>query len=118
LFRSSRRGAPLERRRARGVAASVGDRRSRRAARDREGPGRVPRGARVSRREEHVTARVDRLREQLEEPLLVSGRFNVRYLVGLDSSNAALLVERDRLRLFTDFRYVGAAQTVAGVELV
>jgi Xaa-Pro aminopeptidase len=65
-----------------------------------------------------VTARVDRLREQLEEPLLVSGRFNVRYLVGLDSSNGALLVEQDRVSLFTDFRYVEAARAMAGVELV
>ena len=37
--------------------------------------------------------RVDRLRAKLEEPLLVSDPANVRYLSGLASSNAALLVE-------------------------
>ena len=30
---------------------------------------------------------------------------NVRYLTGFESSNAALLVEPERVRLFTDFRY-------------
>jgi Xaa-Pro aminopeptidase len=43
---------------------------------------------------------------------------NVRYLVGFDSSNCALLVERDRVRLFTDFRYIEAARGVEGVEPV
>jgi Xaa-Pro aminopeptidase len=42
----------------------------------------------------------------------------VRYLVGFVSSNATLLVERDRVRLFTDFRYTTAARAVEGVELV
>jgi Xaa-Pro aminopeptidase len=63
-------------------------------------------------------ARVDRLRGLLEEPLLVTNGVNVRYLVGFESSNVALLVEPDRVRLFTDFRYVEAARTVDGVELV
>ena len=54
--------------------------------------------------------RIDRLRELLEEPLLVTNLVNVRYLTGFDSSNAALLVEPDRARLFTDFRYLEAAQ--------
>jgi Xaa-Pro aminopeptidase len=65
-----------------------------------------------------VSSRVDRLRELLEEPLLVSSPSNVRYLVGLDSSNAALVVEPERVRLFTDFRYLEAARSVPGVELV
>lgn len=43
---------------------------------------------------------------------------NVRYLTGFASSNAALLVEPERVRLFTDFRYVDAARAVEGVELV
>ena len=43
---------------------------------------------------------------------------NVRYLTGSASSNAALLVEPERVRLFTDFRYVDAARAVEGVELV
>jgi Xaa-Pro aminopeptidase len=65
-----------------------------------------------------VSARVDRLRATLEEPLLVTHGPNVRYLTGFSSSNAALLVEPERVRLFTDFRYVDAARAVEGVELV
>jgi Xaa-Pro aminopeptidase len=63
-------------------------------------------------------SRIDRLRATLEEPLLVTHGVNVRYLTGFSSSNAALLVEPDRVRLFTDFRYVDAARAVEGVELV
>jgi Xaa-Pro aminopeptidase len=62
--------------------------------------------------------RVDRLRASLEEPLLVTNRVNVRYLVGFSSSNAALFVEPDRVRLFSDFRYAEAARAVEGVEFV
>jgi Xaa-Pro aminopeptidase len=65
-----------------------------------------------------VSERVDRLRERLEEPLLVSEPANVRYLSGLASSNAALLIEPDRARLFTDFRYAETARSVDGFELV
>src|SRR5437588_8201893 len=54
----------------------------------------------------------------LEEPLLVTNPANVRYLTGFESSNAALLVEEDRLRLFADFRYAERARTVQGVEFV
>jgi Xaa-Pro aminopeptidase len=61
--------------------------------------------------------RVERLREQLEEPLLVSAPANVRYLTGFVSSNAALLVEPERVRLFTDFRYAESARAVDGVEV-
>jgi Xaa-Pro aminopeptidase len=64
-----------------------------------------------------VRSRVDRLRELLEEPLLVTNHVNVRYLTGLQSSNAAALVEADRLRLFTDFRYAARARAVEGAEL-
>jgi len=63
-------------------------------------------------------SRVDRLRESLEEPLLVTNGVNVRYLVGFASSNAALLVEPDRVRLFSDFRYAEAGRAVKGVEFV
>ena len=63
-------------------------------------------------------SRVDRLRESLEEPLLVTNGVNVRYLVGFASSNAALLVEPDRVRLFSDFRYAEAGRAVEGVEFV
>lgn len=62
--------------------------------------------------------RIDRLREQLEEPLLITNLVNIRYLCGFDSSNAALFVEGDRVRLFTDFRYIDAARAVADVEVV
>ncbi|MDE3024499.1 MAG: aminopeptidase P family protein [Acidobacteriota bacterium] len=63
-------------------------------------------------------SRIDALRETLEEPLLVTNLVNIRYLCGFDSSNAALLVEQDRVRLYTDFRYIDAAREVAGVEAV
>jgi len=65
-----------------------------------------------------VNDRIDRLREKLEESLLVSDPANVRYLAGLQSSNAALLVEEDRVRLFTDFRYAESARAIDGVEFV
>ncbi len=65
-----------------------------------------------------MTDRIARLRELLEEPLLVTNPVNVFYLTGFESSNAALFVEPDRLRLFTDFRYIEAAQAVEGVEAV
>jgi Xaa-Pro aminopeptidase len=63
-------------------------------------------------------SRLDRLRERLDAPLLVTTPVNVRYLTGLDSSNAALLVEPERTRLFTDFRYIERARDVDGVEAV
>jgi Xaa-Pro aminopeptidase len=63
-----------------------------------------------------MNARIDRLRELLEEPLLVTNPVNILYLYGFRSSNAALLVEQDRVRLFTDFRYSEAARAVEGVE--
>ena len=65
-----------------------------------------------------MNGRVDRLRERLEEPLLVSNPANVRYLCGLVSSNAALFVEPDRLRLYTDFRYAETAREIESVEFV
>jgi Xaa-Pro aminopeptidase len=65
-----------------------------------------------------VTERIERLRGLLEEPLLVTNLVNVLYLTGFDSSNAALLVEPGRARLFTDFRYIEAAQAIEGVEAV
>jgi Xaa-Pro aminopeptidase len=41
---------------------------------------------------------------------------NVRYLTGLESTNAAVLVEPERARLFTDFRYAERARALQGVE--
>jgi Xaa-Pro aminopeptidase len=65
-----------------------------------------------------VSERIQRLRGLLEEPLLITNPVNVLYLTGLDSSNVALLVEPERARLFTDFRYIEAARAVDGVEAV
>lgn len=63
-------------------------------------------------------SRIDALRAKLEEPLLVTNLVNIRYLCGFDSSNAALFVEQDRVRLFTDFRYIESARAVPEVEAV
>jgi Xaa-Pro aminopeptidase len=63
-----------------------------------------------------VNPRIDRLRASLEEPLLVTNPTNIQYLFGFRSSNAALLVEEDGLRLFTDFRYAEAARAIDGIE--
>jgi Xaa-Pro aminopeptidase len=63
-----------------------------------------------------MTDRVGRLRASLEEPLLVTDPANLRYLTGLASSNAALLVEPELLRVFTDFRYAAAARAVEGAQ--
>jgi Xaa-Pro aminopeptidase len=65
-----------------------------------------------------VNDRLARLQERIEQPLLVTNPVNVVYLVGFHSSNCALLVERDRARLFTDFRYLQAARAVEQVETV
>ena len=65
-----------------------------------------------------MSERISRLRELLEEPFLITNPVNVLYLTGLDSSNVALLVEPERVRLFTDFRYIEAARAVEGVETV
>ena len=70
--------------------------------------------------------RIARLAALLEEPLLVAGppyvlggQANVRYLTGLQSSNAAVLVEPDgRATLYTDFRYANRARAIEGVEVV
>jgi Xaa-Pro aminopeptidase len=63
-------------------------------------------------------SRIGSLRESLEEPLLVTNGVNVRYLVGFSSSNAALFVEPERVRLFSDFRYAETARAVQGVEFI
>src|SRR6266849_5980603 len=116
---AGRRSAPLQHRGARGMAALLRARRSRREARHRPRPGRLSRGARVpgrAGRDRALNPRLDRLRESLEEPLLVTNPTNIFYLFGFKSSNAALLVEQKRVRLFSDFRYAEAARAVEGVE--
>jgi Xaa-Pro aminopeptidase len=64
-----------------------------------------------------VKRRVDRVRALLDDPLLVTKPVNVLWLTGLDSSNAAVLIEPDRLRVFTDFRYLEKARAT-GIEVV
>jgi Xaa-Pro aminopeptidase len=61
--------------------------------------------------------RLDRVRALIEAPLLVTDPVNVLYLTGLHSTNAAVLVEPDRARVFTDFRYLEKARE-AGAEVV
>jgi Xaa-Pro aminopeptidase len=65
-----------------------------------------------------MSHRIARLQQGLEQPLLVTNPVNIVYLVGFESSNAALVVEPARVRLFTDFRYIQAARAVEGVEVV
>lgn len=71
-------------------------------------------------------SRIARLAGLLEEPLLVAGvpgveaaQANVRYLTGLASSNAALLVEpRGSATLYTDFRYASRARALRAIDVV
>jgi Xaa-Pro aminopeptidase len=69
-----------------------------------------------------MSARLDRLRSSLSgldaSAALVIQPTNVRYLTGFASSNSVLLVDSDRARLYTDGRYIRAAQEVDGVEAV
>ena len=65
-----------------------------------------------------MSERIERLRAGLEQPLLVSNPFNVRYLTGFKSTNAVLLVGEDGARLYTDFRYADAARHIEAVEFV
>jgi Xaa-Pro aminopeptidase len=65
-----------------------------------------------------VNDRLARLAATVDQPLLVTTEKNVVYLTGFKSSNAALLVEPGRVRLFTDFRYIEAASAVPDVEVV
>src|SRR5205823_13361552 len=113
-------GAPLRHHAPRGVAPPLGARGDRRGTRDRQGPAGLSRGARVPGGAALVNPRVDRVREALEEPLLVSTPANIRYLTGFSSSNAAILVEPERLRVFSDFRYsaTGKALEREGIEFI
>ena len=64
-------------------------------------------------------SRLQALRGRLDERLLVTNLVNIRYLTGFDSSNAALLVDPSGpTRLYTDFRYIEAAEAVPDVEAV
>jgi Xaa-Pro aminopeptidase len=62
-------------------------------------------------------SRIERLASLLEEPLLLTSGVNVRYLTGLSSSNAAVLVDSDAdATLFTDFRYAQKASALDGIR--
>jgi Xaa-Pro aminopeptidase len=66
-----------------------------------------------------VNERVERLRAAVDGlPFLVTDPINVQYLTGFHSTNPALLVEPDRVRLFSDFRYAELGRAVPGVEFV
>ena len=100
------------------MASTLGARRSRRDARRRQGVRGVSRGARTAGGTPAVS-RVARLAAGLDEPLLVTDGVNVRYLLGFQSSNCAVLVEPDgTTTLYTDFRYLEAARAIDGVEVV
>src|SRR3990172_6034874 len=107
------------------MATVLGARGPPRCADRREGARGVPRGARVPRQDRRMS-RLERLAALLEEPLLVAGppyvlggQANVRYLTGLRSSNAAVLVEPDgSATLYTDFRYATRARSIGGFEVV
>jgi Xaa-Pro aminopeptidase len=65
-----------------------------------------------------MTARLQALADTLEAPLLVSNRTNVRYLTGLDSSNAAVYVRPSgEATVYTDFRYIEVARSLGDVSV-
>jgi len=62
-------------------------------------------------------SRIERLAALLDEPLLVTSVVNVRYLTGLQSSNAAVLVAPEgEATLYTDFRYAEKARAIDAVR--
>lgn len=67
-------------------------------------------------------ARIDRLRGELDvlgvESFLVTSPVNIHYLTGLESSNAALILTRDRALIATDYRYLEAARALPGFEIL
>lgn len=69
-----------------------------------------------------VVTRLEQLQERLAglgvAAILVSDLVNVRYLCGFDSSNAALVVDPERVWLLTDGRYAESARDIRDVELV
>ncbi|MDQ3669371.1 MAG: Xaa-Pro peptidase family protein [Actinomycetota bacterium] len=69
-----------------------------------------------------MNVRVNRLREELDRldasTVLVAESVNVKYVTGFASSNAAVLVGRDRLVLVTDGRYIESARCLDGLEAV
>src|SRR5207247_7782524 len=87
------RGASLEHRGARGVAATHRDLRPDGAPCDRQGARGLSRSARVpcsAGMNAGPTTRIDRLSASLDDRLLVTNLVNVRYLTAFEASNAAL----------------------------
>ena len=66
--------------------------------------------------------RIGRLRAEADGlgagAFLVTRPVSIRYLSGFESSNAGLVVGRDRAVLATDGRYVEAARALEGIEVV
>ena len=111
---ADRRGAPLEHRGARGVAASLRDRRRRLPPDPRARSRRLPRGPRApgGHPVSHA-ARLAALGERLDslgvDALLVTARANIRYLTGFGGTNGVALVRPDGATFLTDFRYTERA---------
>ena len=126
ISRAGRRGAPVEHRGARGVAAAVGDRGRRLTPDRRQGRGRLPRGAAASDRRPIVNhkTRLTAARAAMEaaevDAMIVSDLINISYLTGFTGSNALVIVGADTATLLTDFRYQTASEPLrewVGVEL-
>jgi Xaa-Pro aminopeptidase len=65
-----------------------------------------------------VSTRLETLGERLEAPLLITDLTNVLYLTGLESSNAAVLVQPGgEATLYTDFRYIEVARALGTVDV-
>jgi Xaa-Pro aminopeptidase len=65
-----------------------------------------------------MSSRLESLAARLEAPLLVTDLVNLAYLTGLESSNAALVVEPGGgATLYTDFRYIETARAVHGADV-
>lgn len=66
--------------------------------------------------------RIARLRQRIEDPLLITFLPNIRYLTGFTGSNAFILVSRDKFVFITDGRYeeIGGRliESIDGGELV
>ena len=111
---ADRRGASVERRRAGGVAAaSRSSPTSPRTGSSAKGPWDTRRRSNGCRRTSERT-RGAAARDASRSRCSSRPASNVRYLIGFQSSNAALLVDEERVLLFTDFRYAEAARSRRG----
>src|SRR5262249_19091763 len=102
------------RRRARGLAQGVSDRRPRAGPGQGQGPGRLSRGPRAAPRGARMSApRADALTAAVAEreldALLVPTGSNLRWLTGFTGTNGVALIGADLRAFITDFRYVEQA---------